>query len=285
MAETPSNHRMLFSAYGLASLACVAFGCWIAAGHGVAASVWARNPGVWVLGVGMAMVVTASAGARVTAGFLLATPLVLGLTLLAPGLSGVHRWLQLGPVQVNAAALVLPPFVVALAAAGRGPLWPWLVGALVGVVLVVQPDASQGMALASAAIVILVLSPVGPARRSVGVVIALGLIAFAWARQDPLAPVAEVEGILRLAWDQSPFVAVLAASTLAAACLAPLLAAERGAALSTYFLMAAIAPALGACPGPLVGMGVSPILGAWLGVGLLATVGSAPERRAPSTPP
>ena len=36
-----------------------------------------------------------------------------------------------------------------------------------------------------------------------------------------------------------------------------------------------MAPAVGAFPVPLVGMGPSPILGAWLGVGLLAAAARA----------
>lgn len=51
-------------------------------------------------------------------------------------------------------------------------------------------------------------------------------------------------------------------------------------ALSAYFVGAFVAPALGAYPVPLVGMGMSPILGFWLGTGALASAmrsGSWPD--------
>ena len=45
-----------------------------------------------------------------------------------------------------------------------------------------------------------------------------------------------------------------------------------GRALAVLLLGAAVGPALGHFPTPLVGLGLSPILGAWLGVGLLCAV-------------
>jgi hypothetical protein len=269
MAERRSSGQKLLAAYGVASLACVVLGGWIAGAHGVPASVWARNPGAWVLGLAVAAAMGRTAGRRAQAGFLLAAPLGLVATLLAPGLGDVHRWLQLGPLQVNAAEILLPPAVVALSALGGSRRWPWLVAMLVGALLVAQPDASQATAFAGAGVVALALSASARGFRWSGVAIAMAAAAAAWLRPDPLAPVPEVEGILHLAWGLSPFIATLAAATLLAAALIPMVAVQLGAPLSCYFLVSALAPALGAFPVPLVGMGVSPILGAWLGVGVL----------------
>ena len=117
--------------------------------------------------------------------------------------------------------------------------------------------------------------------RECGVAIAVAMVGAAWFRPDPLAPVPEVEGIFQLAWASSPFVAILAVVALGAAALTPGLVVRAGDAprraalpLVVYFAVSALAPALGAFPAPLVGMGVSPILGAWLGVGLLAALAS-----------
>lgn len=285
MAEVRSSGQKLLAAFGAASLASVGLGCWIAGVHSVPAGVWLRDLGAWVVGLVAAAIIGGASGRRAQAGFLLAAPIGLGATLLAPGLGAVHRWLQLGPFQVNAAEILLPPAVVALAALGEGRRWPWLIGALVGAVLVAQPDASQATAFAGAGIVALLLSAMGRGLRWSGVLIAVAVIGAAWLRPDPLAPVPEVEGMFRLAWGLSPFVAVLAAAPLLAAALAPMLAGQRGATLSSYFLISAMAPALGAFPVPLVGMGVSPILGAWLGVGVLVAVDATSKRRWSSAQP
>ena len=51
---------------------------------------------------------------------------------------------------------------------------------------------------------------------------------------------------------------------------------------AALLLGAAAGPALGHFPTPLVGLGLSPILGAWLGVGLLCAVMAEGERSLPS---
>ena len=110
------------------------------------------------------------------------------------------------------------------------------------------------------------------------------MAAMAWARPDPLAPVAEVEDIFRLGWEVSPALAIAAAVLLAACALAPLASGRSsegparvaGAALSLLLVTWAVMPALGDFPAPLVGVGMSPIVGAWLGVGLLAARLRAP---------
>jgi hypothetical protein len=75
-------------------------------------------------------------------------------------------------------------------------------------------------------------------------------------------------------------VAVAAVALLAATALWPLRMAGSdlprtrvaALALAVYCLASALAPAFGAFPVPLVGMGMSPVLGFWLGAGALAAV-------------
>ena len=81
----------------------------------------------------------------------------------------------------------------------------------------------------------------------------------------------------------SPVLAAAAALALAAASFAPLGmrnaagAAHRIAALALtgYFISAAVCPAFGAFPVPLVGLGMSFPVGYWLGIALLCANGSS----------
>jgi hypothetical protein len=99
--------------------------------------------------------------------------------------------------------------------------------------------------------------------------LALGLTA--QLRPDPLLPVPEVEGIFVLLRHSSPAAAALALAALLTVCLSPLAARARSSAvaLSVYLLVAAAWAAAHPFPVPLVGMGMSPILGCWLGAGML----------------
>ncbi|HEU4559753.1 MAG TPA: hypothetical protein VFS20_18005 [Longimicrobium sp.] len=202
-------------------------------------------------------------------------PVVLAATLLNPGQEGVHRWIDVGPVHMNAAALLLPAAVVALAtAADRG--WAWLAAAGMLGLLVLQPDASQAAALGAGMLVVLAsLRAPAPVRAGGAAATVLAVVA-ACIRPDPLTPVPEVEGIIGLAWASSPVMAVATVALLAATALFPLRLAGRSRrftpalALAACCAVQALAPAFGAFPVPLAGIGMSPVLGFWLGAGALA---------------
>ena len=268
----------LLLVFGVVSLAAVAVGAFVSASSDVAAASWVRNLAAWGVGAGAGIGLATAFRPRFLSLFLCAMPLGLAAALFSPDQSGVHRWVDVGPLHVNMALLLLPAGVVALSALARDSRWPWLVVLASLALLVVQPDASQATTLATAAalVAIAVVRPLAP--RS-ALVVAVGVLAvLAWLRPDPLQPVAEVEGIIGLAWSVSPVAALAAIALLAAIGAAPAAltltgptaVGVAGFGLSACFAAWAIAPLLGAFPVPFVGIGMSAILGAWLGVGLLA---------------
>src|SRR3954469_3229391 len=138
--------------FAFLSLATAAAGCVVAAAHGVPAGSWARNLAAWGVG-GMAAWVIAGRMSRLSA-ILLIAPIALAATLINPGQEGVHRWIDVGPLHMNAAALLLPAAVVALAALADRR-WSWVAAAAMLGLLVLQPDASQAAALGAGLIVVL----------------------------------------------------------------------------------------------------------------------------------
>lgn len=253
-------------------------GCAVAATSGVPAGVWLRNLIAWALGLAMAVGLARWAGARAELVFLVLAPVGLAATFLSADLQGVHRWVDLGPLHLNVAQVLLPPAIVAMAA--RADAWRWLVAGAATVLLALQPDASQATAWGGALAVLIAMSPGQGWAKAGGFLGLAAVIAVAWSRPDPLAPVAEVEEIMRLAWAVTPLAAVAAWTALAGACLS--VAASRtpaAVALAAYAVLAALMPLVGWFPVPLVGMTMSPIIGLWLGAGLLA----AQARRAAST--
>ena len=273
------NSRIaLFLAFGVLSLVIVLAGAFVSANSGVPSASWIRNGIAWIVGALAAAGLAAFGRTGALRIAVWAAPAGLVASLLGPGIQDVHRWVNLGPLHLNVAMLLLPAAVVALAVLSTAGVSAWVAGLAALVLLVVQPDASQATTLAAVAVLVaLAAFPQAPVRVAV-VGVAAALAGIAWLRPDRLEPVAEVEGIFGLALALSPLLAAFVGLLLVCMAAAPVVwgflgsSTERlaGSALGLCLLLWAIMPFLGAFPMPLLGMGMSPIIGAWLGVGLLA---------------
>jgi cell division protein FtsW (lipid II flippase) len=281
MTKTATNKSVrLMAVFGLASLAAVGLGAAVCALSGVSAASWGRNLAAWLVGAVIAAAL-AAAGRRVVSPEAALTVAGLAVTGLAasffnPAQEGVHRWIDAGPLHVNIAMVVLPSLSVVLAAAeDRRAIWGAAVAALI--LLVAQPDASQTTTLAAVLILVAAFRAPGRGVKAALILFAGLAAAAAWMRPDPLQPVAEVEEIVGLAFQISPLIGGLALILLAVFTAVPAVLTRAdarlklaGGALSLCLAAWAVTPLFGAFPVPLVGVGMSPILGAWLGVGLLA---------------
>lgn len=268
VTRRPGGLLLLF---GAVSLAAVLTGAYVCAVSDVPTSSWIRNIVAWAVGAALAVGIARIARPGFSNVAPWAAPVVLLATLVSPDQEGVHRWIDLGPLHINVAMLLLPAAIVALAVSAEKRL-PWIAILLSLGVLAFQPDASQATTLAVVGGMVAMLAAKQPLIRWGVPVVAAALAVAAWLQPDPLQPVAEVEGIVGLALSVSPLLAELAVLLLVAVAAVPALGTKRlaGLALSLCFLLWAIMPLLGAYPVPFVGVGMSPILGGWLGVGLLA---------------
>lgn len=257
--------------FGLASLLAIGLGAAVMAQAGVPLSIWIRNPVAWLAAAGVAIFL----GQRgwIAGSMAPAALIVLAISLLGPDMEGVRRWLDLGPVQLNAAALVLPAAIAAFPRAN--PFIAIVSFALIAGILAIQPDISQ-LAGYSIAALVLFGARFGLAGAIGALVIGGGAIALCLTRPDPLDAVPHVEGIFLLAWAQSPALALTMAAALASAALSPLLLWRTpgfrwpALALGLYFATTALACALGAYPAPLAGYGLSFVIGWWLAIPTLA---------------
>jgi hypothetical protein len=285
----------LAGTFAMTSFFAVAAGCVVAAFAGdVVLGVWVRNAIAWVIGAVLMVLLTSLRPARLFRTVVLVTPLVLTVSLLSSGQSNVHRWIHLGPVTWNAAFLCLPAVTVAIAAAVRsGEYWVWWVAALIELQLCLQPDASQATAFAVSVFGTLPSIQVRNKACLWPLLLLLVTAGIAWTRPDPLQPVPEVEGILELAYNLSLGVAVLCVVSLLAVCASPVFAATKihsdgrpaAKALGLYFITSTLMPLFGAYPVPIVGMGMSPIIGFWLGMGtLVALCVEVPDDNRPGHP-
>lgn len=202
---------------------------------------------------------------------------LLATTLVAPGTEGVHRWIPIGSLRLHAGALFLPTLLVALWRA------PW-VGSVVAaftilLILLLQPDAAQAAAFCAGwtALVAWRRGRGTPGVMLAGIAMALASL----FRLDPLGPVPHVEGIVGVAAAQGLVYAGGGLLALAVLPLAFLLILERplGVALAAYTAGTLTGAWLGHHPVPILGYGVSPILGYYLAAAACAASSPGPWLR------
>lgn len=275
-----ANHRLM-AAFAALSFAAIAAGVQTMVLTGIPALRWIPNIAAWLVGgVAAIAIVRTTPGPRIWLAIPCIGVLLLAATLAAPGQMGVHRWISIGPVHVNVAALVLPAVVVALAKLGSAHRAPPILATVLVAILVLQPDASQAVALALACLAWLLPARTPSGWATIGSI--GGLAGLSLAQPDPLLPVPEVEQIIRLAGSIHVFLAAVALTTLIGL---PLLVRRSSPgdaaamALAIYMAAVIVAPMFGWFPVPLVGAGMSSVLGFWLGVALLAA--TLKERKRP----
>jgi len=253
----------------LTPVPALVIGAAVAARSGVSPLAFAPNAAAAVLGALAAATLTGPMKRHPLASGLVALA-AMAATLAFEGAEGVHRWIQLGPVRLNASAAFAPLVLMALSTlAGR---WALGLGVAAFAIHVTQPDAGQQTALAAGIAVLLVggSGSRGP-RLVLGLVLVLS-VGWAWLRRDPLAPVPHVEETYGLALSAGP--AWAAAMALAGILLVAPLAvlARRGTlnqALAGYLVATLVMPLLGAFPVPVLGAGAGPVLGWYLALGMI----------------
>lgn len=200
--------------------------------------------------------------------------------------SGPVRWVSLGPVTLYVAPVVLPAFLVTFSAlVGHRDRRRWIaftgaVGA--GVLLAMQPDASQVLALLVAVSVAVVRVRANASAAGVSVVLLALATARAFWRPDPLEPVPHVEGVFLLAIEHSMLAGTAILASAAALVAGLHVYSFRGhsglSAVAGYYAVLFACSGAGLTPAPLIGYGAGPLLGFGLMVAMSWWVG----REAPS---
>jgi hypothetical protein len=253
---------------------------------GVPGSVFLQNLAAAVAGgtiaaYGRHRQVSPGGGLAVTA---IAVALLLA-TLIAHGVQGVHRWITIGPLSVHVASLVIPLVLVELDRLLRHERLSiaFSVMIITAGTLAVQPDAGQATAWAGAAIALLAVRK-ERLRVTVGATLALlALAAASFFRSDPLTPVPYVEEIaIRIGQRGATWAAgvVIALALLIVPFVLPAVRTSKPAAASVavYLSLCIAASCWGNFPVPVLGYGVSPIIGYLAGWTWLRAAGPTPVR-------
>ena len=229
---------------------------------GVPASVYMQNVVAALVGATIAFF-----GSRVRVSVVTAVAIVLLVaTLATAGVQGVHRWIRVGPLTFHVASLVIPVVLVELDRLLRHARLAiaFAIMAIVGAILAMQPDAGQATAFAGAGVVLLAMHLKRNAVAIVAILALVGLAAASFLRSDSLAPVPYVEEIATRIGQQGIVWQVVVVIALALL-IVPFVRASRGVAIAVYLTLTIAASYWGHFPVPVLGYGMSPILGYFAG--------------------
>ncbi len=199
--------------------------------------------------------------------------LLIILTFISPGMDGVHRWLSIGIINFNVSMIVLPILIIELwkLLQIKGLSFTIIITIVVSILLSIQPDASQLTGFAIPMMVMLCRKTDKKVLRLLIVGILSILIILSWVFLDNLSPVAYVEGILSLLANMGLIWLILGVFSLAILPVPFILFPPKNLKLPSvcvglYFIIILISTFCGNFPVPLMGYGVSPIIGYFIAI-------------------
>jgi hypothetical protein len=264
----------------LAPLPAILLGAWVAHLHGVPLTAFIPNAAAVAIGVPSVYLISRTRALRESYLLACVSAILIATTLISPGISGVHRWLKLGPLFLNASMAFGPLILHGIALSFKRNATPIaLLLCLSLSIQVTQPDASQATAIACAVTVLAWLGKNTAPKLSIFCTSSACLAAIiSWLRNDPLQPVPHVEHILHLAAESGPL--MLAACLLSIALLfVPILSiksqnadASFKAAFAVYLAIELLSTELGHFPVPVLGAGAAGVLGWYFAFGLSSAI-------------
>ena len=190
------------------------------------------------------------------------------LTFANPGLDGVHRWISISILRLNMAMIALPIIFVELwnASKTKGLTFVCVIAFGIALLLLLQPDASQLTGFAVPMTIMLCRKTNRKVIRLLIISTFSLLVVLSWMYLDKLPPVNYVEEIVNLVADMGLFWLVLGIMSLAVLPMPFLLFPPENAKsisryIGGYYVIIIVATQFGNFPVPLMGYGVSPILG------------------------
>lgn len=238
-------------------------------------AIWGQNIGCLVLmSVISLLMITRkfnNTGNRYNQLLLPAAIIVLILTFANQGMEGVHRWTSIGAVKLNVAMIVLPMILLELyqVLKIRGLTYAGVCAFIILLVLFFQPDASQLTGFAIPVMIMLSLNKGSKKIRLLITGVSVLFIALSWIRLDHLPPVNYVEKILMMVADMGEIWFVLGIISLAILpapfiFLPPKNAVSVSRYIGCYYIVILLSTLFGNFPVPLMGYGISPIVGYYI---------------------
>ena len=195
------------------------------------------------------------------------------LTFVGSGFKGVNRWISIGPFNFYVASIVIPILIIELCRLSQFHHWfiPAFIIIFISMLLTLQPDASQSAAFIIP-MIILLWNKTSKNIFRLGITMLLSsLIVNSWLFLDSLSPVSYVENILSLVGSMGILWFILGILSLIILPMPFLFFAPKNMRLCStcigiYFIIILISTIFGNFPVPLMGFGISPIIGYFISI-------------------
>lgn len=198
--------------------------------------------------------------------------LALILTFINAGVEGVHRWISVGPLQLYVSVIVMPIILINLwNLLQKDKIFFACVSIIsVSILLTLQPDASIMMAFCLS-IIVLLWKKVNRFIYFIMIGFLLGLTAITWIFLDGLEPVLYVEGIFTLIANMGMVSLIFGILSIVLMILPFfMISTKKNKGLSIcfgfYFIAIFASNLFGNFPVPLLGYGISPIVGYFISI-------------------
>lgn len=235
--------------------------------YGVSSSIWIQNIIIWILGSILGFVFFTNTKQNQFSKMIGPTIIVL---LIVPfwfnGTDGIHRWIQIGPLNFYVASIFLPILLIYLWKRLGNKHYIYVTGLnfVVLAILLFQPDAGQVTAFACATTILFWNKLNNKLLNLLNLTINTTTVILSWIFLDDLAAVPYVEHIIFLVKDMGVFWFILGLLSLLLL-LFPFFFYRKVTTISLtlgiYFLVMMFVTFFGHFPMPIMGYGISPIIG------------------------
>lgn len=256
------SYFLMFPAIFIGTLAMVSYG--------VPSSIWIQNIFIWIAGTVLGSVfIMRNRGRNLPNGnsrYAMMIAALLVLPFFFQGLEGVHRWLTFGPINIYIASIVCPLLIIHLWKLTLKNREYYVFGLtfISLIILLFHPDASQLTAFACAAFIILWKKMNKRMIKLLCITYTVVLVTASWIFPDELAPVPYVEDIIFLVADLGNVWFIMGILSLILLLIPFFFYGKKSIvslSLGVYFLIMMIVTFIGNFPMPIMGYGISPIIG------------------------
>lgn len=263
-------YLLMFPAIFIGTIAMVSYGLTLI--------IWIQNILIWLLGTVFGFIyLVRNKNQKWNKGNLLPNVVLIALLIfpfLFNGMDGVHRWLTFETINIYIASIVLPLLIIHLWDLAFNNRERFAVGLLFITLfmLLLHPDAGQLSAFACATAIILKKTISKRIIKFLSLTLAAFFVILSWVFLDDLAPVPYVEDIIFLVGELGTvwFVGGILSLILL---VIPFFYYGRknviSLSLGVYFLMTMIVTLFGNFPLPIMGYGISPIIGYFIAISWL----------------